>query len=123
MEARKAIYYGLGHLAYAVAMADGAVQADEKARLEQIVVEEALKLNFEADVSEIIFQILDQEKMDVETTFVWGMDELQKGKSALTPEIIEGFVQILEKVAASFPPTTPEEQAVIDRFKREVADI
>jgi len=123
MQATKSLYYALGHFAYAVAMADGAVQTDEQDRLQEIVKEEAFKLNFDADVSEIIFHILQSENLNVETTFKWGMDELRKGKQKWTPELQASFVMILERVAAAFPPITAEEQRVIQRFKKESSNI
>jgi len=120
LEARKALYYGLGHLAYAVAMADGAIQAHEERQVQKIVAEGARQLDFDMDLTEIVFHILSEEKLSSETVFDWGMQELAKGQRLITQDIVDKFAGILEQVAAAYPPITQEEQDVVDRFRNEV---
>jgi predicted metal-dependent RNase len=62
MEAKERLYYALGELAYAVAMADGQINYEERNKLHDIVVKEIEAGNYNFDISGIIFQILQKEE-------------------------------------------------------------
>lgn len=120
MDATQSLYYGLGHVAYAVALADGKVQREEHKKIHDICVEGMKGLSSDLSVSEIIFSILEKEHMDAATTYKWGVDAVLLGSYKLTPEIEEAFFAVLGKIAEAFPPATDEELDYIEKFREDV---
>jgi hypothetical protein len=54
------LHYAIGQLACAVAFADGKIQKEEWKKFHDIVVEELKNRNYEFDVSDIVFQIMEK---------------------------------------------------------------
>ena len=52
MNKKESLYYALGHLAYAVAIADGEIQKEEQRIVHDIVINEVRKKNPEMNISE-----------------------------------------------------------------------
>ncbi len=120
MDALENLYYGLGQLAYAVAMADGEVQKEEKRRIHDIVVSEVREKESDIDISSIIFDVLEKEGVDVETAYSWAMDAIRLGDHHLTDIRKALFVAILRRIAEAFPPETIDEKELIERFKKDI---
>lgn len=119
MEGKQNIYYALGILAYAVAKADGKVQNSERKTIHDIVIQES-EHSIDFTYAEIIFSILQKDNVGIDTVYKWAMDSLKKGKTFFTPEVKEKCVRILQKIAEAFPPSTKEEQNLIERFSRDI---
>ena len=118
MNEKESLFYALGHLAYAVAMADGSVQNEERQIVHDIVTREIKdSVNPEINISEIIFSILQKQEEDVNITFNRGIKELENCKKFMNEDMRAKFVDILYKVAEAFPPIEQGEAAVIDKFK------
>ena len=62
MEGTERLYYALGQLAFAVAKADGQVNAEERQRFHDIVVKGAKETSPSYNISEIIFHLLQLQK-------------------------------------------------------------
>ena len=117
MNKKENLYYALGHLAYAVAMADGSVQTEERKIVHQIVTDAIHTKNPEMNISEIIFSILQKQSETVETTFDRAKKELNTIKSIIDDEIKKDFIDVLYKVAEAFPPVEQAEEKVIFKVK------
>ncbi len=117
MNHKENLYYSLGHLAYAVAKADGEVQREEREIVNEIVSSEIKKITPEINISEIIFSILQEQKETLETTIKRAEEELELSKDHITDDVKKDFLDILYKVAAAFPPIERAEETVINRAK------
>ena len=117
------LHYAIGELAYTVANADGKVQKEERNKFHSIVEAELRCEDYDFDISDIIFQILDKDKQDSETTYKWAMDQIKMNSHYLSPELKETFICVMEKVAKAFPPVTKSEKNILERFKKEIAGI
>jgi uncharacterized tellurite resistance protein B-like protein len=115
------LYYALGQLAYAVAKADGSVDSEERLKLHDIVVKGSKCHNYDFNVSEIIFHILQKDKLyTVEDAYNVAMKEIKLCSNYLTDDMKAEFSAVLEKVARSFGTYTESEKVLIDRFRSEI---
>lgn len=117
------LHYAIGELAYAIARADGKVQKEERKKFHSIVEAELRCKDYAFDISDIIFQIIDKDKSDSETTYKWAMDQIKLNSHYLSPQLKKTFIRVMEKVAKAFPPVTKGEQNLIDRFKNDIDPI
>lgn len=117
------LHYAIGELAYAVASADGKVQKEERAKFHDIVEAELRCKDYSFDISDIIFQILDKDRQDTETTYKWAMEQIWLNSHYLSPELKKTFISVMEKVARAFAPVTKKEKNLIEKFKKELAPI
>ena len=58
------LHYAIGQLAFAVAFTDGKIQKQESEIFHKIVAEELSNKSYDFDVSDIIFQVMEKDKMD-----------------------------------------------------------
>jgi uncharacterized tellurite resistance protein B-like protein len=111
---KEKLYEAFGELLYAVAMADGAVQEEERARMKAVLApfrwgEEVLwSFNYETNHQRPL------------------KDAYAKSFRAICEhgpfsEFYE-FVQVLEDVAAASKGIDPEERAMIDRFRQDLQE-
>lgn len=117
------LHYAIGELAYAVARADGRVQAEERKKFQAIVEAELRCKDYDFDLSDIIFKIMDKDQHDSETVYNWAMHEIRTNSHYLSPEMKRTFISVMEKIAKAYPPVTGKEQAIIERFKKEMESI
>ena len=117
------LHYAIGELAYAVAHADGKVQKEERKKFHDILIAEFHDKNYDFDISDIIFQIMDKDKIDTETTYKWAMNQIKLNSHYLSPELKGTFIDVMEMIAQAYPPVTVGEQNIIDRFKKDIEPI
>lgn len=122
MDGKQNIYYALGILSYAIAKADGKVQQEEKDKLHEIVRKE-VDHNIDFEYAEIIFQLLENQKIGFEKTYVWALAEFKKGRHYLTPELKEQIIEVIVQLAKAFDHITSEEVQLIERFERDIKNI
>ncbi|MBK7129301.1 MAG: TerB family tellurite resistance protein [Crocinitomicaceae bacterium] len=122
MDAKQHLYYALGALAYAVAKADGSVQNEEREKVKQIV-EEGTKHKMDFHYTDIIFQILQKDKMGFADVYQWAMKSFETGKYHLTPSLRSEFCQVIKEVANAFPPESPMEKKLIDQFAQDIENL
>ncbi|MBI3135417.1 MAG: TerB family tellurite resistance protein [Bacteroidetes bacterium] len=120
MDAKQHLYYALGALAYAVAKADGKVQAEEREKVKEIV-NEGIQHEIDFTYTDIIFQLLQKDKMGFKDVYTWAMHAFETGKYYLTPEVKKQFIAVIEQVAEAFPPADPVERALIARFGEDIS--
>jgi len=122
MTAIENLHSAIGQLAYAMAIADGEIQNEERSKFQDIVISELSCRDYDFDISEIIFQILDRNKyIDSQTSYDWAMKEIRLNSHYLSPQLKQTFINVMEKVAEAYPPVTKEEMDLLDRFKNEIA--
>jgi len=123
MEGKANLYYALGELAYAVAIADGKVQKEERKKIHDIVVEGTAAHSKDIDVSEIIFHILQKDKLDWPTAYDWALKQMRLYDNHLTADMKVDFVSVLDEIAHAFNSVTIEEKNVIDKFQEDLKSI
>lgn len=117
------LHYAIGQLAFAVAFSDGKIQKEESENFHKIVSEELNNNSYDFDVSDIIFKVMEKDKMDSNTVYEWAMKEIKTNSHYLSPQLKEKFISVIEKIAGAFPPVTNEESDIINRFKKDINDI
>lgn len=117
------LHYAIGELAYAVARADGKIQPEERRKFQAIVEAELRCKDFDFDLSDIIFKIMDKDQHDSQTVYNWAMHEIRTNSHYLSPAMKDTFIKVMEKVAKAYPPVTDKEKDIIEQFKKDIADI
>lgn len=117
------LYYAIGELAYAMASADGEVQKAERQKFHDIVTEELNSEHFGFDLSIIIFQIMDKERVKTEDAYNWAMNQMRINSHYLSPKLKETFIRILEKIAGAYPPVTAAERVFLEKFKNDMSEL
>jgi hypothetical protein len=118
------LHYALGELAYAIAAIDGKVQKEERQKFHDIIAAEIRRKDYDFDVSDIIFQILDKDKqVDIEMMYNNAMQTIKANSHYLSPELKATFTIVMEKIAKAFPPVTDTERNLLERFKTDIASI
>jgi hypothetical protein len=120
MDAQEHLFYGFGHVVYAVAMADGKVQTEEHRAIHEIVEKRIKDLCPDFSVSDIIFQLLEKEHFSRDTAYDYGIRFMKLGDYYLTRAIRDAFVDTVEAVAAAYPPSVNEERRLINEFKEDL---
>lgn len=117
------LYYAIGQMAYAVARADGMVQAQEKKRFHDLIVGELSAHDKDFDISHIIFTIMVKDDAKMPDSYYWGMRQIRINSHYLSPALKSQFIRAMEIVAAAYPPVTIEERVLIDKFRDDIAPI
>lgn len=117
------LHYAIGQLAFAVAFADGKLQKEEHECFRDIVVQELKSNDHSFDVSDIVFKILEKDKIDPDTVYEWAMKEIKTNSHYLSPELKNKFISVMDKVSKAYPPITNEEANIINRFKKDIEKI
>jgi len=117
------LHYAIGELAYAVARADGAVQAQERKKFHDIVEAELRCKDYDFDLSDIIFRIMDKDQHDSQTVYNWAMHEIRTNSHYLSPQLKKTFIMVMEKVAKAYPPVTDNERKIIEQFRKDIEAI
>ena len=124
MNPKESLHYAIGQLAYSVAIADGAIQLEERQKFASIVASELKMHDLDFNVSEIIFEVLDKEKfIQTKDAYDWAMEQIRLNSHYLSPELKQTFINVMEKVAEAYPPVTNNEMQIIDKFKKDITTI
>lgn len=117
------LHYAIGELAFAIAKADGKIQKEEREKFHNIVAAELRSKDYNFDVSDIIFQLMDKDGMDSQTTYNWAIKEIRTNSHYLSPKLKETFIRVMEKVAKAFAPVSDKEEAILQQFFKDIAGI
>jgi uncharacterized tellurite resistance protein B-like protein len=112
----ESLHYAIGEMAYAMASVDGLVQNEEKKKFHDIVCRELKQNHASFNTSEIIFKILDKNKRPVSETYDWATNEIRTNSHYVSPELKTKFIEVIEKIAAAYPPVTKEERQLLKQF-------
>jgi len=123
MTALENLHYAIGELAYAVAKADGKVQKEERLKFHNIVEAELRCKDYDFNVSDIIFQIVDKNKTSLQEAYDSAMKQIKTNSHYLSPELKATFIKVMEKVANAYKTVTINEQNLIEKFKKDIEPI
>jgi uncharacterized tellurite resistance protein B-like protein len=113
----------MGSLAYAMARADGMIQAEEKKKFHDMIAAQLRCDNFGFNISDIIFRIFEKDKRSAADAYAWAMKEIRLNSHYLSPELKRTFVKVIDKIAKAYPPVTKEEGELFHRFETEFAPL
>lgn len=121
MDSKQYLYYGLGEIAYSIALADGKLEREEEIMFHDLIVEE-VKQEFDYNISEIIFALLKKENIASKTTFIWGIKNMKLGEQHFTAEMLKKFIHILERTADVFQGSIEQKDKLIADFTEQTKD-
>jgi uncharacterized tellurite resistance protein B-like protein len=114
------LYSTIGQLAYVMAMADHNMLEEERDTFRKVIKENLGNFDW---LAEDRFKVIDDLMVkDVESTYDHTMYLIKKNVEALDEEIIQKFLNVITKVA-EVAGIVPEEQALINRFEKEIYEI
>ncbi len=118
---KRNLFRAIGELSYVIAKSDGNIS-----KIEKLVFEEALKeeLGTEGWLAKDRFDMLASQgmKAGLQETYLRVLFMFKQNKIGLNNELIEKFINILEKVAG-VSGITDEEIEIIEKFKTDVSII
>ena len=117
------LYYALGEMAYAVAKSDGKVDKEEKERFQDIIENEVRFKDYNYEISEIIFKVLDKAKTTAESAYDSAIAMIRLNSHYLSPKLKDSFLKVMEKIAKAVPPVTNDEENILNRFRADIASI
>lgn len=117
------LFYAIGELAYAMACADGRIQKEERKLFQSIVEAELRMHDYNIDISDIIFRILDKDHAPLGDAYENALREIRLNSQYLSPQLKTLFMRIMDKVARSNRDITPGEQKLLERFKNDISSI
>lgn len=117
------LHYAIGQLAYTVATADGYIQPQERQKFHDIIAAELRCKDYDFNVTDIIFRIMEKDKLDPETSYNWAMNEIKLNSHYLSPALKKSFIAVMEKIAKAYSVVTDDERNIIERFKKEIEPI
>ncbi len=118
------LHYAMGELAYAIAKADGQVQKEEREKFAKIVAAELRMHDPAFDVSDIIFKVINDEKIiSTKDAYDWAMKQIRTNSHYLSPKLKDTFIKVMEKIAKAYPPVTYAELEILEKFRRDIAPI
>lgn len=121
MDSKQYLYYGLGEIAYSIALADGKLEHEEAQKFHDLIVEE-VKQEFDFNISEIIFALLKKENIASGTTFQWGIKNMKLGEHYFTIDVRQKFIKILDKTAHFFDGGIDLKTKLLADFIEQTAD-
>lgn len=127
----KQFYIELGKLLYAVAKADGNVQLEEVHDLHKVVRDVLLKTEDRTDefgtnnafYTEFEFETMLDSKAEMNEAYDSFIKFAKKNRDYITDHMKNICVTSVEKIADAFDGIVAEEQAFIDKFKKDLEDI
>ena len=120
MSPQQHLYYALGQAAYAIALADGEVQKEERQRFHDIMAEELRAEKAGYEISLIVFQAMDKGRKSKEISFGEALKLIRLYQRYFSPAMKKSFLKVLERVAEAFPPVTRAESELIVTFTGEI---
>jgi uncharacterized tellurite resistance protein B-like protein len=120
MEASEYIYYGFGHIAFAIAKADGQVQFQEEQKLHDVVIKHLKDKFSDISISEIIFNILKDDYRSPEELYEYGITQIDLGSHHLNAEIKDLLMKTAVAVADAFPPFSKEENHFVMKLQNDL---
>lgn len=117
MDIKEHLFYGLGIIAFAIAEADGKVQAAESTELHEMIKSWADEVDSDFDITEIIFSVMSKTQPGLDQNFGEGMKHISMASDYLDERLKEKFIYLIEDIAHVFPPVTHTEEDMVRQFK------
>ncbi|MBL7934306.1 MAG: hypothetical protein JNM51_00680, partial [Bacteroidia bacterium] len=65
------LHYAIGQLAFSIAFSDKKIQKEEHENFHKIIVDELNNHDYHFNISDIIFQVMEKDKVDSNTVYEW----------------------------------------------------
>ena len=120
-EEKTELYEALAELTYAIAMADGSIQPEEKRRFRSIIRQE---LKEDAWIAESRFNILNSAiSPSLDKAYQKAIQILERRQNFFDENMEKIFLTVVQKVADSFGGEDESETDIIDRLKADIEKI
>jgi uncharacterized tellurite resistance protein B-like protein len=123
MSPRQQLCYALGELAYAVAKIDGEVVKAERQKLHDIISKELSPVDFNFEISKIIFEMVDKQNKDAETVYKDAVETIICFSDSFDHELRLVFLRALEKMERAEPPIANAQKELLQRFRNEIRQL
>jgi hypothetical protein len=120
MKSEQTLYYAIGEFAYSITPLETPNNKMVQEKLREILMASFQKTVIDFDPSEIISYILNQERMDVMTAYLWATNELQRHLNEMPPQTKEYFTSLLSKVIIAFPNIHSEDLLLVQNFTHDL---
>ena len=118
------LHYAIGELAISVARADGEIQKEEREQFHDLVETELRNKDYAFDISEIIFKVMDKQRVSSTVdAYNSALKEIKMNSHYLSPDLKAKFIKVMDKVANAYKPVTVNEMLLIEKFKEDIAPI
>lgn len=121
--AKENIHRAMGSLAYAIAIADGTIQADEKKVIINLAMKEFQLSDSDNEWINNMFNHLEKQNIGLEDAYNYAIDTLEANRYDF--DFDDGMkkkcVVFMQKVADAFGDTDRSELSVIQRFQDDMA--
>lgn len=120
----KEYYQELGKLLYAIAMADGEIQKEEREKIHEMVTKRLAPIESSTDqagtdaayITEFEIDFLEEFAEDLETAYESFADWYSFNKSDFSQELKDVTVELAEEVAKAFGGVDPKEKELLDKL-------
>ncbi len=123
MSPRQQLCYALGELAYAVAKIDGEVVKEEREKLHKIISEDLSPVDYNFEISKIIFEMVDKQNKDAETVYNDAVKTIQCYSDSFDRDMRLVFLRTLEKIERASPPIVSAQKELLQRFRHEIKQL
>jgi uncharacterized tellurite resistance protein B-like protein len=117
------LHYAISQLAYAVAYADGKTQNEERIKFHNLVASELRAKDYNFDISDIIFMIMDQGQKSIKNCYNCAITQIRLNSNYLSPRLKNDFIRVIGHVANAYPAITAEEREILEKFNTEISVI
>ncbi|MCU0416783.1 MAG: TerB family tellurite resistance protein [Cytophagaceae bacterium] len=121
--AKENIHRAMGSLAYAIAIADGTIQPDEKKTIINLALKEFKMSDTDNEWINNMFNHLEKQKIGLEDAYNYALDTLEANRYDFDFDagMKEKCIVFMRKVADAFGDVDRQEQSLIERFQEDMA--
>ncbi len=119
---KRSIYKAMGSLAYAIAVADGAIQPEEKNIIKKMVLNEFDLSDIDNAWINNMFEELEEKAINVEEAYQYAIDTLESNRFAFDFDeaMKKKCLRFVERTADSFDGIDSAERNIISRLKKDL---
>lgn len=120
---KRSIYKAMGCLAYAIAVADGAIQPEEKKTIKKMVLDEFELSDIDNAWINNMFEELEEKAIHVDEAYQYAIDTLESNRFAFDFDeaMKKKCLRFVERTADSFDGIDSNERNIISRLKKDLA--
>ena len=120
---KRSIYKAMGSLAYAIAVADGTIQPEEKNTIKKMVLNEFDLSDIDNAWINNMFEELEEKAINVEEAYQYAIDTLESNRFAFDFDeaMKKKCLRFVERTADSFDGIDSNERGIISRLKKDLA--
>jgi uncharacterized tellurite resistance protein B-like protein len=121
--AKENIFKAMGSLAYAVAVADGTIQEEEKKIIKKLALEEFELGEIDNAWITNMFTHLEERKISMEEAYQFALDSLEANRFSydFDEAMKKKCLKFIERTAEAFQGVDYNERAVLNRLKKDLA--